>query len=126
MPVAWLVVVDVAEDRLRPYDAEAAAMSEQVDDALVLMERALVSRDPLELALAGFLSAYKGRTFDKQRRLIKHYVDWCLQNDLPPLQAKRPHPPARWPTRSSTGGSRWTGTTGTTPAHPSRGRHERS
>jgi integrase/recombinase XerD len=23
--------------------------------------------------------------------VIKHYVDWCLQNDLPPLQAKRPH-----------------------------------
>jgi hypothetical protein len=36
------------------------------------MERALVSRDPLELALAGFLSAYKGRMFDKQRRVIKH------------------------------------------------------
>lgn len=32
-------------------------MTEQVDDALVLMERALVSCDPLELALAGFLSA---------------------------------------------------------------------
>lgn len=66
-------------------------MTGQTDDALVLMERALASRDPLELALAGFLSAYKGRTFDKQRRLIKHYVDWCLQNDLPPLEAKRPH-----------------------------------
>jgi integrase/recombinase XerD len=60
-------------------------------DALVLMERALVSRDPLELALAGFLSAYKGRTFVKQRRLIKQYVDWCTQNELPPLTAKRPH-----------------------------------
>lgn len=66
-------------------------MIEQADDALVLMERALVSRDPLDLALAGFLSADKGRTFDKQRRVIKHDVDWCLQNDLPPLQAKRPH-----------------------------------
>lgn len=66
-------------------------MTGQTDDALMLMERAVASRDPLELALAGFLSAYKGRTFDKQRRVIKHYVDWCLQNDLPPLQAKRPH-----------------------------------
>ncbi len=73
-----------------PYN-EAADMTGQTDDALVLMERAVASRDPLELALAGFLSAYKGRTFDKQRRVIKHYVDWCLQNDLPPLQAKRPH-----------------------------------
>lgn len=59
--------------------------------AVALMDRALVSRDPLELALAGFLSAYKGRTFVKQRRLIKQYVDWCVQNDLPPLTAKRPH-----------------------------------
>ena len=66
-------------------------MTGQTDDALMLMERAVASRDPRELALAGFLSAYKGRTFDKQRRVIKHYVDWCLQNDLPPLQAKRPH-----------------------------------
>jgi hypothetical protein len=39
------------------------------------MERAPGSRDPLELALAGFLSAYKGRTFEQQRRIIKHYVD---------------------------------------------------
>ncbi len=60
-------------------------------NAVVLMERAMVSRDPLDLALAGFLSAYKGRTFVKQRRLIKQYVDWCLQNELPPLTAKRPH-----------------------------------
>ncbi len=66
-------------------------MTAQTDNALMLMERALVSRDPLELALAGFLLAYKGRTFDKQRRVIKHYVDWCLQNDLQPLEAKRPH-----------------------------------
>jgi hypothetical protein len=76
---------------LRPYNDDAADMTGQTDDALVLMERAVASRDPLELALAGFLSAYKGRTFDKQRRVIKHYVDWCLQNDLPYLQAKRPH-----------------------------------
>ena len=66
-------------------------MTGRADDALVLMERAVVSRDPLELALAGFLAAYNGRTFDKQRWVIKHYVDWCIQNDLPPLQAKRPH-----------------------------------
>lgn len=55
----------------RPCD-EAADMTGQADGALMLMERAVVSRDPLELALAGFLSAYKGRTFDKQRRNIKH------------------------------------------------------
>ncbi len=33
-------------------------MAGQTDDALVLMERAVASRDPLELALAGFLAAY--------------------------------------------------------------------
>ena len=57
---------------LRPYD-EVADMTGQTDDALVLMERAVASREPLERALAGFLSSYKGRTFDKQRRVIKHY-----------------------------------------------------
>ena len=66
-------------------------MTGQTDDALVLLERAPASRDPLELALAGFLSACKGRTFGEQRRVIKHFVDWCLQNDLLPLDAKRPH-----------------------------------
>ena len=60
-------------------------------NALVLMERAVASRDQLELALAGFLSAYKGRTFDKQRRVIKHYVDRCLQNNLAPLEVRRAH-----------------------------------
>lgn len=56
-------------------------MTAQTDEALVLMEQALVSRYSLELALAGFLSASRGRTFDKQRRVIKPYVDWCLQSD---------------------------------------------
>ena len=36
---------------LCPYD-EVADMTGQTDDALVLMDRALASRDPLELALA--------------------------------------------------------------------------
>src|SRR5690348_9313448 len=61
------------------------------EDALMLMGRAVASRDPLSLAIAGYLSRYKGRTFDKQRRLIKHYIDWCIQNDQDPLTAKRPH-----------------------------------
>ncbi len=73
------------DDRSADFGAPATS------DALVLMERALASRDPLELALAGFLSAYKSRTFVKQRRLIKQYVDWCAQNELAPLLAKRPH-----------------------------------
>jgi site-specific recombinase XerD len=57
----------------------------------MLMDRAVASRDPLALAIAGYLAAYKGRSFDKNRRIIKHYVDWCIQNDLAPLEAKRPH-----------------------------------
>ena len=73
------------------YDDCSAEPVTPTTDALALMERALMSRDPLELALAGFLSAYKGRTFKKQRQLIKTYVDWCIQNDLAPLEAKRPH-----------------------------------
>ena len=85
-----LLRMSPARTVLGSYDA-VADMTGQTDDASVLMERALVSRDALELALAGFLSAYKGRTFDKQRRVFKHYLDWCLQNDLPPLQARRPH-----------------------------------
>ena len=47
--------VSPARTVLVPYD-EAADMTGQTDDALALM-------------------AYKGRTFDKQRRAIKHYVD---------------------------------------------------
>jgi hypothetical protein len=102
-----------------PYDTEAADMTRQAGDARVLMDRAPASRDPLELALAGFLSAYKGRTFDKQRRVIKHYIDRCLPNDLPPLQAKRPHVElsVRWRESQpwSTGQSRHPGQE----AHPS-------
>jgi hypothetical protein len=72
-------------------------MSGPTDDALVLRERALASRDPLELALAGFLSAYKGRTFDEQRRVIKHSVDWCLPRTTrtaTPATASPPSSPA--------------------------------
>ena len=42
----------------------------QGEDALMLMERAVASRDPLALAIAGYLAAYKGRSFDKNRRNI--------------------------------------------------------
>lgn len=42
-------------------------MTGQTDDALVPIERVLVSRDLQELALAGFRSAYRGSTLDKQR-----------------------------------------------------------
>ena len=41
-------------------------MTGQTDDALVPIERVLVTRDLLELALAGFPSAYRGSTLDKQ------------------------------------------------------------
>lgn len=51
----------------RATASEAADMTGQTDDALVPIERVLVSRDLQELALAGFRSAYRGSTLDKQR-----------------------------------------------------------
>ncbi len=84
-------------------------MTGQTDDALVLMERAVALRDPLELALAGFLSAYKGRTFDKQRRVIKHYVD-STWTGVCRTTCRRCRPGARTSSCSSAG------------ARPSRGR----
>ena len=53
----------------RPND-EAADTAEPTDDALVLMERAVASRDPLERGPAGFLSACKDLTFSKQK--VRH------------------------------------------------------
>lgn len=60
-------------------------------DGLALMGRALASRDPLELAVAGFLAGYKGKTFDGHRAYMKRWLAWCAQHDLPPLEAKRAH-----------------------------------
>lgn len=61
------------------------------DQSVVLLARALASRDPLELAIAGFLAGYRGNTFRSYRTDLKTYLDWCAQHDLAPLDAKRPH-----------------------------------
>jgi integrase/recombinase XerD len=51
----------------------------------------LAAMDPLELALAGFLSRYKGLTFDAYQLDLKHFLGWCMSHGLAPLQATRPH-----------------------------------
>jgi integrase/recombinase XerD len=51
----------------------------------------LAAMDPLELALAGFLSRYKGKTFESYQMDLRHFLGWCMSNGLAPLQATRPH-----------------------------------
>lgn len=51
----------------------------------------LVSRDPLRLAVAGYLAKYKGSTLKDFTHDLKVYLDWCDRNSLPPLQAMRGH-----------------------------------
>ena len=46
---------------------------------------------PLDLSIAGFLARYKGSTFKDFRTDLQHYLTWCAQHGLPPLQATRPH-----------------------------------
>ena len=46
---------------------------------------------PLDLAVAGFLARYRGSTFRDFRTDLRHYLTWCAQHDLKPLQATRPH-----------------------------------
>jgi site-specific recombinase XerD len=51
----------------------------------------LVSRDPLKLAVAGYLSRYKGSTLKDFTHDLKVYLDWCDRNGLRPLEAMRGH-----------------------------------
>jgi integrase/recombinase XerD len=51
----------------------------------------LVSRDPLKLAVAGYLSRYRGSTLKDYTRDLKVYLEWCDRNELRPLQAPRGH-----------------------------------
>ena len=46
---------------------------------------------PLDLAIAGFLARYRGSTFRDFRTDLRHFITWCAQHDLKPLQATRPH-----------------------------------
>jgi integrase/recombinase XerD len=64
------------------------------------------SRDPLEQAILGYLAAYKGRTLDCYKQDLKVFLAFCENQQLHPLEAKRPHlelylrwmedHPARW------------------------------
>lgn len=51
----------------------------------------LVTRDPLKLAVAGYLSRYRGSTLIDFTRDLKVYLDWCDRNGLRPLEAMRGH-----------------------------------
>lgn len=68
-----------------------ASPTAQSETSVQLLSRALASRDPLELAIAGFLAGYKGNTFRCYRTDLQTYLAWCAQHDLNPLEAKRPH-----------------------------------
>ena len=67
------MATEVGEDSPRPSN-EAADIAGRTDEALVLMKRAVASRDPLELGLAELLSDDEGRTFDKHRRVVVSVV----------------------------------------------------
>lgn len=51
----------------------------------------LVSRDPLKLAVAGYLARYHGSTLKDFTYDLKVYLDWCDQKGLRPLEAMRGH-----------------------------------
>jgi site-specific recombinase XerD len=51
----------------------------------------LVSRDPLKLAIAGYLSRYRGSTLRDFTTDLRVYLDWCDRNSLHPLRALRGH-----------------------------------
>lgn len=65
----------------------------QVTHAISLTDvgHGLVSRDPLKLAVAGYLARFKGSTFVDYTRDLKVYLAWCDRNSLRPLEAMRGH-----------------------------------
>lgn len=46
---------------------------------------------PLDFVYAGFLAAYSGCTFTAYKSDLDHYLAWCRDYGLPPLQALRAH-----------------------------------
>lgn len=65
-------------------------MSGQAEGPLELLALALASRDPHELALAGYLARYRGQTFRSYSQCLREYVGWCMSNSVLPLAATRP------------------------------------
>ena len=47
--------------------------------------------DLAPFAVAGFLARYREPTLSAYRRDLRCFWAWCLERDLPPLSARRPH-----------------------------------
>ena len=50
-----------------------------------------VTGDVTNLAVTGFLARYREPTLSAYRRDLQCFWAWCLERDLPPLSARRPH-----------------------------------
>lgn len=49
------------------------------------------AEDLAPFAVAGFLARYREPTLSAYRRDLRCFWAWCLERDLPPLSARRPH-----------------------------------
>lgn len=49
------------------------------------------AEDVTPFAVAGFLARYREPTLSAYRRDLRCFWAWCLERDLPPLSARRPH-----------------------------------
>jgi integrase/recombinase XerD len=48
-------------------------------------------RDPLRLAVAGYLARYRGETRRHAESDLRVFLTWCQERALDPLAARRPH-----------------------------------
>ncbi len=44
-----------------------------------------------DLAIAGWLARYSGNTAETYRHQIRTFIGWCINQDVRPLELKRPH-----------------------------------
>lgn len=51
----------------------------------------MVREDPLRIAVAAYLSRYKGATRAHAESDLRVFISWCAERDLDPLAATRPH-----------------------------------
>lgn len=51
----------------------------------------IATLEPLQQAVFGYLSRYRGRTLAAYQHDLTVFLSWCGERQLPPLQAKRPH-----------------------------------
>lgn len=47
--------------------------------------------DPLGRAIAGYLARFKGESRVHSESDLRAFIRWCLERDLDPLSAQRPH-----------------------------------